>query len=102
MPPHTNTGVTVAGPLLYVGRRKPPAPTCRDDVLSAIGRLSERTGEDAFTVAAVFAEMASHGTQYKENSVYKAMRRMQRESPVAGRAMLERVGRQVFRPVLAV
>ena len=66
-------------------------------MLSAIGRLVERTGEDAFTVAAVFTEMASHGTHYEENSVYKAMQRMQRESPVAGRAILERVGRQGVR-----
>jgi hypothetical protein len=41
--------------------------------LSAIGRLVERTGEEAFTVATVFTEMAGHGTQYRESSVNKAM-----------------------------
>jgi hypothetical protein len=42
-------------------------------VLTAIGRLVERTGEEAFTVATVFTEMAGHGTQYRESSVNKAM-----------------------------
>ncbi|MBA3618256.1 MAG: hypothetical protein H0W56_01400 [Acidothermales bacterium] len=100
MPPHTNTGVTVTGPVLYVGRRRPPTPTCRDEVLSAIGRLIERTGEEVFTVAAVFTEMTNHGSRYKETAVYKTMQRMKNRSPIAGRATLERVGRQGFRLLL--
>lgn len=66
-------------------------------MLSAVGRLAARTGQEIFTVATVFAEMANHGTRYKKNAVYKTMQRMTRGSPVAGRATLERVGRQGFR-----
>lgn len=83
--------------MLHIGRRKPPGSTCRDDVLAAIGQLTERTGEDAFTVAAVFTEMVNQGTRYKESAVQKAMQRMQRGGPVAGPAMLERTDRQSFR-----
>lgn len=97
MPPHTNTQVSIAGPVLYVGRRQPPEPTCRDEVLAAIGRLVERTGEEIFTVSTVFMEMADHGTRYKESAVYKTMQRMKSPSPIAGRATLERVGRRGFR-----
>jgi hypothetical protein len=101
MPPHTNTQVSVAGPVLYLGRRQPPAPTCRDEALAAIGRLVERTGEEVFTVATVFAEMANHGSRYKESAVYKRMQRMTRVRPIAGRATLERVGWQGFRLLTA-
>ncbi len=96
-PPHTNTQVTVAGPVMYLGRRRPPAPTCRDEVLAAIGRLVERTGKEIFTVAAVFTEMVAHGTRYKESAVYKTMQRMKDPSAVAGPATLGRVGRRGFR-----
>jgi len=99
-PPHTNTLVTVAGPVMYLGRRSPSAPTCRNDVLAAIGRLIEQTGEEVFTVAAVFTEMTNHGSTYKETAVYKTMQRMKNRSPIAGRATLERVGRQGFRLLL--
>lgn len=83
--------------MLYLGRRQPLASTCRDEVLAAIGRLIERTGEEVFTVATVLMEMADHGTSYREGAVYKTMQRMKNRSPIAGRATLERVGRQCFR-----
>ncbi|MDP9444293.1 MAG: hypothetical protein M3P83_08060 [Actinomycetota bacterium] len=89
--------MTIARPIVYLGRRRPPVPTCRDEVLSAMGRLVERTGEEVFPVASVFMEMADHGTRYKESAVYKTMQRMNRGGPVAGRATLERVGRRGFR-----
>jgi hypothetical protein len=66
---HTTTQVTVAGPVVYLRRRRPPAPTCRDEALAAIGRLVGRTGEEASTVATVFTEMAALGTAYKEGAV---------------------------------
>jgi hypothetical protein len=56
-------------------------------------------GEEIFTVATVVTEMANHGTRYKESAVYKTMQRMKKAGPVAGRAALERVGRQGFRLV---
>jgi hypothetical protein len=68
-PPHTNTQVTVAGQVLYVGRRRPSAPRCRDEVLAAIGRLVEQTA--SFAVTAVFAEMTNHGSRHEQTAVYK-------------------------------
>lgn len=52
-------------------------------------------------MAAVFTEMVDHGIRYKESAVQKTMQRMQRGGPVAGRAMLERTGRQGFRVLAA-
>jgi len=49
----------------------------------------ERTGDDVFTVAHVFAEMTRAGRRYKESAVYKTMQRMKS----AGDGSLERVSR---------
>jgi len=94
MPLHTNTRLVVPGPVLPLRERKPSRPTCRDEVLAAISRLMERTGDDAFSVARVFAEMSRVGTRYKESAVYKTMQRMK---TACDEGCLERVGRQGFR-----
>jgi hypothetical protein len=94
MPLHTNTPLVVPGPVLQVPERKPSRLTCRDEVLAAISRLMERTGDEVFTVARVFAEMSQVGTRYKESAVYKTMQRMK---AACDEGCLERVGRQGFR-----
>ena len=70
------------------------ALTCRDEVLAAISRLMERTDDEVFTVARVFAEMSGVGSGYKESAVYKTMQRMK---TAGDEGCLERVGRQGFR-----
>lgn len=97
MPPHTNTRLVVPGPMLQVRQHKPSRPTCRDGVVAAISRLMERTGDEVFTVARVFAEMGHADTRYKESAVYKTMQRMK---TACGEGYLERVGRQGFRRAL--
>ncbi len=94
MPSHTNTQLVVPGPVLQVRERKPSRLTCRDEVLAAISRLMERTDDEVFTVARMFAEMSGVGTGYKESAVYKTMQRMK---AAGDEGCLERVGRQGFR-----
>ena len=76
MPPDTNRGPSFAGREIRLGRRKPAAPTCREEVLSALAALETRAAGEVFTVREVYAEMVATGTRYAEPTVFKTMQRM--------------------------
>ena len=97
MPPDTNRGPSFAGQPIRLGGRKPVAPTCREEVLTAIAALTERTGDEIFTARKVYAEMATGGTSYAETTVLKTMQRMKASDLRWPVAQLERIGRQGFR-----
>jgi hypothetical protein len=77
--------------VIDMGIKPSPLPC---EVLAAISRLMERTDDEVFTVARVFAEMSGVGTGYKESAVYRTMQRMK---AAGDEGCLERVGRQGFR-----
>lgn len=97
VPPNTKRRASIPGPVLRVGQRKLSRATCRDEVLAAMHRLAERTGDEVFTVARIFAEMGATGTSYKLSAVYKTMQRMKDPNRVGGHPALERQGQQGFR-----
>lgn len=96
MPPDTNRGPSFAGQPIRLGGRKPVSPTCRDEVLAALATLSERAGEQVFTVRQVYAQMVANGTPYAEVTVYKTMQRMKEEPVRPPYGRVERVGRKGF------
>ncbi len=76
MPPDTNHGAKVAGPVLRLGKRKPEAPTCRERLVSAAMRLTQRTGGETFLMRDLVAELRASGAPYRKDTVYKTIRRM--------------------------
>jgi hypothetical protein len=96
MPPDTNRGPSFAGQPIRIGGRKPVAPTCREEVLAALGT---RGGREVFTVCEVYAEMVAAGTRYAEVTVVKTMQRMKTPPARPPYARLERAGRAGFRIV---
>src|SRR4029077_5080376 len=97
MPPDTNRGPSFAGREIRLGRRKPAAPTCREEVLSALAALETRAAGEVFTVREVYAEMVATGTRYAEPTVFKTMQRMKEPPARPPCARLERAGRAGFR-----
>jgi len=83
MPPNTNRRPAVAGGWVRLGGRRPVEANCRDEVAASLAGLWDRTGQHAFTVREVYAEMLAAGTRYAESTVFKTMQRM--KAP-AGRA----------------
>jgi len=100
MPPNTNRGPTLAGGWFRLGGRKPAEARCRDEVLAALGRLGDRTGQKVFTVRSVYAEMLAAGTAYAESTVFKTMQRMKDPPKRAPYVRLERAGKEGFRIVI--
>lgn len=97
MPPNTNLGPSFSGHGFRLGGRKSALPTCRDEVLAAMGSLGARTGTEVFTACEVFAEMASAGTEYAEATVFKTMQST-REAPARPPyTRLERIAKEGFR-----
>lgn len=76
MPPDTNREVKMAGPVLRLGKRKPEAPTCRDHLLSAAIRLTQRAGVETFLRRDLVVELRTSGVSYRQDTVYKTIRRM--------------------------
>ncbi len=76
MPPDTSRGPAVPGGWVRLGARKPAKSSCRDEVATSLAALWERTGQQAFTVREVYAEMLGVGTRYAESTVFKTMQRM--------------------------
>jgi hypothetical protein len=66
-------------------------------ILIALASLSERYGEQAFTVREVYAEMLAHGTSYAETTLTKTVQRMKGSPTLPPHAPLEGVGRAHFR-----
>jgi hypothetical protein len=92
MPPNTNRGPAVAGGWVRLGGRKPAKGSCRDEVAASLAALWERTGQQAFTVREVYAEMLGVGTRYAESTVFKTMQRMKGPAGRAPWIVLEHSG----------
>ena len=100
MVPDTNQSPSLAGRPIRLGRRKFSSPTCRNEVLTAMTALLERSDErEVFTVREVYAEMVAQGTAYAESTAYITMQRMKQPAVRPPYARLERVGRKGFRMV---
>jgi len=97
VPPDTNRRPSIAGQAIRLGSRTPAAASCRDEVLTALWALRERSGRQTFTVREVYGEMTARGTSYAEPTVFKTMQPM-KDTPVRPPyERLERVGRTGFR-----
>jgi hypothetical protein len=92
MPPDTNRGPAVPGGWVRLGGRKPAQASCRDEVAGAVQALQIRTGQQVFTVRAVYAEMLRAGTRYAESTVFKTMQRMKAPAGRSPWTVLEQTG----------
>ncbi len=75
------------------------SPTCRDEVVAALVRLADRTGDEVFTGGQIYSEMLRVSTRYTKSTVLKTMQRM--KEPPSGRpyARLQQVRGVGFRLV---
>jgi hypothetical protein len=96
MPPDTNRGPAVAGGWVRLGGRKPAVAGCRDEVVASLAALSQRTGQQVFTVPEVYAEMLAAGTRYAESTVCKTVQRMKASPVRPPYIQLERYGQEGF------
>jgi hypothetical protein len=83
MPPDTNRGPAVPGGWVRLGSRKSAERSCRDEIVATLADLRNGTGQQVFTVRAVYGEMLAAGTRNAESAVFKTIQRM--KAP-AGRA----------------
>jgi hypothetical protein len=100
MPPDTNRGVKVAGPVLRLGKREPEAPTCRERLVSAAVQLTRRSGAETFLMRDLVAELRASDAPYRKDTVYKTIRRMTGRTGRSDWAEFEQVelGRLRLRP----
>jgi hypothetical protein len=92
MPPDANRGPAVAGGWVRLGGRKSAERSCRDEVVATLADLRNRTGQEVFTVRAVYGEMLAAGTRYAESTVFKRMQRMKAPPGRAPWIVLEQTG----------
>jgi hypothetical protein len=95
MPPNTNRGPAVDAGWVRLGGRKLAHGSCREEVVAVIGLLGERTGQQVFPVAEVYAEMVAAGTRYAESTIFKTMQRIRlhpSDLPSSGSRMSNHAG----------
>ena len=97
MPPDPNRVPSFAGREIRLGRRKPSASSCRDEVVAALSTLTAHDTRPVFTVCEVYTEMVASGTRYAELTVFKTMKRMKEPTGRPPYMGLERVAREGFR-----